>query len=117
MTHQQLGIHVPDQIGPGRQVAQLRQVLALVNKIAGNDRVSTDALEDGARLSSAYQDAPQVVRRRFDALTAETAAWAAIGVEALRAAREAAQPPRAAARQLARELERALRTVERLILG
>ena len=41
-----------------------------------------------------------IVQRRFEALAAETALWAAAGVEALLAAGDAA-PPRAAAARLA----------------
>ena len=93
---------------PGRQVAQLREALTLVAEIAGRDVSSRDAaLNEAARLSAAYEAAPPIVQRRFDALAAETAAWAASGVEALLAAR-AERPAKAAASRLADELERGL---------
>ena len=46
------------------------------------------------------------MQRRFDARVAETTAWVATGVEALLVAGDA--PARAAAEQLARELDRTL---------
>ena len=109
MTHQ--SAHHPAIAGAdaGRQVAQLRQVLALVGEIAGRrPSASGDAaLDEAARVSSAYGDALPVVQRRFDALAAEASAWAAAGVEALVAASERGSA-RHAARRLAEELERTL---------
>jgi len=94
---------------PGRQVAQLREALRLVERIAGGTAPPghDDALDEAARISIAYETALPVVQRRFEALAAETAIWAAAGVEALLAA-ESGAPPRAAAARLARQLDAAL---------
>ena len=100
----------------GRQLARLREALRLVERIAGRavpagpDR----QLEEAARASDLYDRALPVVQRRFDALAAETAAWAAAGVEALLIA-GSADPPRAAAGRLAADLERALSELTDLI--
>ena len=91
----------------GRQVAQLRQVLLLVEQIAGRGdpaRTAEVALDEAARVAAAYGDALPVVQRRFDALVAETVAWAAAGVEAL----SLAGGPRPAAARLADELAQAI---------
>jgi len=94
---------------PGRQLAQLREALRLVERIAGRTATPSrdDRLDEAARISGAYETALPVVQRRFEALAAETAIWAAAGVEALLAAPDAA-PPRAAADRLAARLEAAL---------
>lgn len=116
MTHQSSTAYVPGNTAPGRQVARLRHVLALVEEIAGRPSSSHgEALDEDARISTAYEDAPPIVRRRFDALAAETAAWAATGVKVL--LRDTSNPPRAAARRLADELTRALRKLGGLIAG
>ena len=101
----------------GRQVAQLREALALVERIAGRAGAADDdaLLEQAARLSAAYDRALPVVQRRFDALVAETAAWAAAGVEALLSA-GASGTPRAAAARLADDLGRALSALTDLVL-
>ncbi len=110
MTHQSAPHLAIAGADAGRQLAQLRQVLALVEQIAGR-RPPTGAvdaaLDEAARVSSAYGDALPVVQRRFDALAAETSAWAAAGVEALAAASERGSA-RHAARRLAEELDRTL---------
>lgn len=91
----------------GRQVAQLREALRLVERIAGRPRAAQEPLlDEAARLSAAYDAALPVAQRRFEALASETSLWAAAGVEALLAAGEAA-PPGAAAR-LAERLDAAL---------
>lgn len=101
---------------PGRQLAQLREALQLVERIAGSGpgRQREALLDEAARVSDAYDRALPIVQRRFDALATETAAWAAAGVEALLAA-GAAAPPRAAAARLALQLDRALDTLTALI--
>ena len=86
-----------------RQLAQLREVLALVEQIAGRmdgARSRDAALDEAARVGAAYGQALPVAQRRFEALVAETVAWAAAGVEALT---RAGGSPAAAAR-LADEL-------------
>ena len=107
MTHQSARFHPSTGADAGRQLAQLRHVQALVEQIAGRSarRFRTDAeLDEGARLSDAYDRALPVVQRRFDILATETACWAAAGVEALLASGGA---PKAAAAALADELDRA----------
>ena len=103
-------------IDAGRQLAQLRHVLSLVEELAGRGAARADgsgALDEGARISSVYWDALPIVRRRFDALAAETVSWSAAGVEALLAAGE--KRSRAAARRLVDELQRALDVLTTLL--
>lgn len=103
-------------IDAGRQLAQLRQVLLLVEELAGRQPTGAEgdqALEEGARIGSIYWDALPIVRRRFDALAGETVAWSAAGVEALLAAGDKRSP--AAARRLAQELQTALDTLTRML--
>ena len=102
----------------GHQVAQLRQILQLVEQIAGHGLNQLDAdaaLDENARISSAYDDASPIVQRRFNTVAEETAAWAATGVEALLTAGAQAEPPRAAAARLASELTAALRSMTRIL--
>jgi hypothetical protein len=96
-------------------MAQLRHVLSLVEEVAGQPPSTLDALEEAARISSAYEAAPPIVQRRFDALAAETTEWASVGAETLIGARNAAGPPRAAARCLAGELSLALRKLGKIV--
>jgi len=115
MTHQARPSPVPPGTDPGRQIAQLREALRLVERIAGRPDTGPEVrLDEAARISEAYDRALPIVRSRFDALAAETAAWAAAGVEALLAAATSI-PPRAAAERLASALERALAQLGRLL--
>jgi hypothetical protein len=115
MTHQAPPSPASAGPDPGRQVAQLREALRLVERIAGEGRAPTDhGLDEAARISSAYDVALPVVQRRFEALAQETALWAAAGVEALLAAGEA-DPPRAAAARLAQRLDWALSEMAALL--
>jgi hypothetical protein len=103
-------------IDAGRQLAQLRHVLALVEEIAGREPSGAqgdEALDESARISSTYWDALPIVRRRFDALAGETMSWSAAGVEALLAAGGKRSP--AAARRLADELQSALATLTTML--
>jgi hypothetical protein len=112
MTHQAPPISPPPGADPGRQLAQLRELLRLVERIAGHEPHEDDAqLDDAARLSAAYARALPVAQRRFEALAGETATWAAAGVEALLIASDG-PPPRAAALRLADSLRRALNGLE-----
>lgn len=98
----------------GRRIAQLRHVLELVRQLAQGSApaaIADAALDESARFASAYANALPVVQRRFDALAAETATWAAAGVEALLAAGDAP----AAAAQLATEIDRALRELRAVL--
>ena len=107
MTHQAPPSPAADGPDPGRQIAQLHEALRLVERIAGQPRLHDRALEEAARISDAHDLALPVVQRRFEALASETALWAAAGVEALLASRDA-PPSRAAAGRLALQLETAL---------
>jgi hypothetical protein len=115
MTHQAPPSPAPPGADPGRQVAQLREALRLVERIAGRPGRAADErrLDEAARISEAYDRALPVAQRRFEALAAETAVWAAAGVEALLAAGEPV--PRAAAGRLARALERTLSELAELL--
>jgi hypothetical protein len=115
MTHQAPPSTPPSGADPGRQVAQLREALRLVERIAGRPDSGSreDRLDEAARISEAYARALPVTQRRFEALAAEASVWAAAGVEALLIAGEDA--PRAAAARLAHSLERALNALAALL--
>lgn len=117
MTHQAPPSPASSDADPGRRIAQLREAQRLVEKIADRDpaRGEDAALDEAARLSAAYDRAPPVARRRFDALAAETSIWAAAGVEALLAANDGADPPRLAAGRLAEAIEEALGDLSELL--
>jgi hypothetical protein len=93
-------------IDAGRQVAQLRHVLRLVQELAGEvpsrDQGGAE-LDEAVRIGTLYLEALPIVQRRFDMLASEIARWSAAGVEALLAAGDGRSP--AAAARLARELE------------
>jgi hypothetical protein len=116
MTHQAPPSSAPPGADPGRQVAQLREALRLVERIAGRSDpdLPEGRLDEAARISDAYERALPVAQRRFESLVAETAIWAAAGVEALLAA-GSGPPPRAAANRLAAALERALSEMAALL--
>jgi len=105
MTHQAPPSPSPAGSDPGRQVAQLREALRLVENIAGRHSSGAEgdgALDEAARISAAYDSALPVIQRRFDALANEVTVWTAAGVEALLASAEGAAPCAAAARLAAR---------------
>ena len=103
-------------VDPGRQIAQLREALRLVEHLAGRRGTAggDSLLEEAAQVSDAYDRALPIVQRRFDALAGETAGWAAAGVEALMAAGRVAPAPAAAAR-LAFQIENALSELAELV--
>ena len=113
MTHQ-APLPAAPGADPGRQVAQLHEVLRLVERLAGREAQYGERLDAAAQVSDAYDRALPIVQRRFDALAGETSVWAAAGVEALLAAGEGA-PPRAAAARLAATLERTLSEMASLL--
>lgn len=117
MTHQAPPVPASSGADPGGQFAQLREALRLVEQLADRapERGQDEALDEAAKLSAAYDRAPPVARRRFDALAAETSVWAAAGVEALLAANDAAEPPRRAAGRLAEAIEEALGDLSELL--
>lgn len=114
MTHQPPPFATTPSDDPGNRIAQLREALALVERLAG--RPATDAetsLDEAASISARHDRAPPIVRRRFDALAAESAVWTASGVEALLAAGE--HPPRAAAARLADTIRATLAEMKALV--
>jgi hypothetical protein len=105
-------------IEAGRQVAHLRHVLGLVAKIAGAEPTGDtgyEALDEAARISAAYEASIPVARRPVAPRLEVKAARAAVTVAALAAAQQHSGPPRAAAAQLAGELEAALRELARTV--
>lgn len=98
----------------GRQIAQLLHVLALAEAIAGQSP-SFDALAEAARIGSAYEEAPHIAQRRFDAFVEETAAWASAGVNAVIGVSDRPHRPHAAARRLAEELARAISKLGQMV--
>ena len=109
---------VTPPVDAGRRIEQLRHILGLVEQIAARGAPSQveRAIDGDARISSAYEEASPIVRRRFDALTMETAAWAAAGIQVLLVAKADAPSPRAAAAGLADELDTALKKLSRLLV-
>ena len=115
MTHQAPPSPASAGPDPGRQVAQLREALRLVERIAGRagaarSRRSTRPRASPAPMTSPCRSCSAASRRSPQ----ETAFWAAAGVEALLAAGEA-DPPRAAAARLARRLDAALSEMAALL--
>ncbi len=119
MTQQEPPRYAPGLADAGAQLAQLRQVLILVEELAGRTaRAPQDeALDAAARVSAAYARALPIDQKRFDSLAAETARWARAGVEALLKLDEAGMPVRAAAERLADELEKGLAALAQRLPG
>jgi hypothetical protein len=93
----------------GGEIAQLRQVLGLVEELAGaGGAPAFRDLDEAARVSGAYEAALPIVQRRFDQEAARTARWAAAGLQALVTLEERGWPVKAAASRLAEELRKAL---------
>ncbi len=100
----------------GGEIAQLRQVLALVEELAGGaPGPDGGALDEAARVSAAYEAAQPIVQRQFDTEAARTARWAAAGLEALVTLEERGWPVRPAAGRLAEELRKALATLRDIV--
>ncbi|HYD38319.1 MAG TPA: hypothetical protein VEA60_11940 [Allosphingosinicella sp.] len=119
MTQQEPPFYAPGLADAGAQLAQLRQVLALIEEMAGRTSISPhdEALDEAARVSAAYARALPIDQKRFDGLAAETARWAQAGVEALLRLDEAGMPVRAAAERVAEELERGLAALAQRLPG
>ncbi len=110
MTHQSAPSAPAGAADPGRAVAELRHVLGLVEELAGRSPAGTAAaLDEAARIETAYANAWPIAQRRFDRLAADTAAQAAAGVEVLLALEDRGRPTRGAARGLASHLDEALK--------
>src|SRR3954468_10175184 len=115
MKHEQR-FEAPGLADAGGQVEQLRQVLALVEELAGRGSPAPDAaLDQSARISDAYGRALPIDQRRFDVHAADTARWAAGGVEALLKLEERGRPCRAAAAALADKLSRTLVELQEIV--
>jgi len=119
MTQQQPPLYAPGLADAGAQLAQLRQVLNLVEEMAGGTArpPRDEALDSAARASAAYARALPIDQKRFDNLAAETARWARAGVEALLKLDEAGMPVRAAAERLAEELDKGLSALAERLPG
>jgi hypothetical protein len=118
MTHQSFTAPDAPPLEAGAQVAHLRQALADVDALARGTRqagAGFDALDQAARISAAYERSRPVARRRFDALAQEAVTWTGAGAEALQAAERDGELPRAAAGELARELEQTLSELARIL--
>jgi hypothetical protein len=110
MTQHDVPLYAPGLADAGGQVAQLREVLALVEEIAGaRTSARGDAqLEEAARVSAAYAASPPLAQRRFDERAAAAARWAAAGVETLLRLQERGRPSAPAAAALADALRKSL---------
>jgi hypothetical protein len=117
MTQHDVPLYAPGLADAGGQVAQLREVLALVEEIAGAraEARGDAALEEAARVSAAYASAQPVAQRRFDERAASAARWAAAGVETLLRLQEQGRPSRPAASALADALHRTLGELSRTL--
>jgi hypothetical protein len=125
MSHYQTAAYsIEDEAEAAHALVRLRGVLALVERMAGGTDaaaqeaawIDQQALDDGAALALGYASAPSIARRRFDALAAEAAGFAAAGLSALiqhkqRTGGECAT----AARELADEMRRSIDAMERII--
>lgn len=99
----------------GRQFASLIHMKTIAEDVAGRGLGDPAcALDHGARVSAAYDAAVPVAQKRFDALAAEATGWAAVAAQALLGDGNS-HPSSAAAAQLADELDRAQREMERLL--
>lgn len=105
----------PLSADPRMHVARLHHLLALFEVVAGMPPSPADRLTEATGISRAYERAPLIAQRRFDAFAAKTHAWALAGLDALIDASGGAHPPRAAAQQLARHLRLAIEMLARLI--
>ena len=116
MTHQPAHFQAPGLTDAGGEIARLRQVLALVRDVAClGGGAASPALDEAARISSAYDSALPIVQRRFDEEAAITARWASAGLEALLKLTDNGWPVEAAARRLAAELESTLVKLARIV--
>lgn len=105
----------PAESEPGRLLAQLANVRALIGQMAGETPPTTEeSLDRAARIDTAYWTAEPVVQKRFDAIAGETAVWAAAAAQALMRSGTVA-PRKAPAALLASEIAGAQRRMERVL--
>ncbi|MBB5684733.1 hypothetical protein [Sphingobium boeckii] len=99
-------------VTPGTQIGELRAILGLVHALAGNEMgIDRPEMTDA---DVRYAAAAPLVRRRFDALASETAAFSATGLSALIGGRERGNT-KAAAAYLARSMDRAIVRMEKML--
>jgi hypothetical protein len=116
MTHPQHAFPESGSNDAGRHYARLRHMQGLVERIAGREAAGSDAaLDQGARISVAYEQSAPIAQRRFDTLVSEVSAWASSGVDALASTKDPRGQPRAAACRLADEIDQALGEMTRLL--
>lgn len=99
---------------PAEQLTELRAILALVNELAGASIPVAPEPYDHA-VDKRYDSAAPLVQRRFDAVAGETAAYAAAGLTALIAGRKQGAGASAAAAYLAREMEKSIHAMEKIL--
>lgn len=99
---------------PAQQLTELRAIQTLVNELAGIATLSENN-DPNPELDTRYDSAPPLAQRRFDAVAGETAAFAAAGLTALIAGRRQGAGANAAAAHLAREMERSIRAMEKIL--
>ena len=116
MTHHAPPSPAAPGADPAAQIARLRELLRLVEQVAGREDRTEYRLDEAARLSDDYDRALPIVQRRFDLLAEEVASWATAGVEALVVAGSEGSPGAAAAR-LADRLDAALADLSGLLAG
>lgn len=88
-----------------QRLGRLVGALGLVEQLAGE---SGELPADPIAIAAGYQQAGPIARRRFDALIAETAAFAAAGIEILLRQRQGRGECRVAAARLANEMRTAI---------
>jgi hypothetical protein len=97
------------------RLASVRHALRLVDPFAGGP--ASDVDED-AEIATAWDEAPETKRRRFDNRSARLVGATAAGVEALLEERQSGREPHTEASQaLVDQIQRELSQVSRLILG
>jgi hypothetical protein len=124
MSHYQSTYALDDEAEAAHALVRLRGVLALVERMAGGFEAASheaawidqQALDEGATLALHYANASSIARRRFDALAAEAAGFAAAGLAALiqhkqRSGRECVS----AARKLADEMRRSINAMANIL--
>lgn len=103
---------------PASEQARLHAALSLIECLAGQEPLPGANAEQERIAFARYCAAPSLVRRRYDALAAETAAFAAAGLALLlRGKDREGWDPAPAAASLAAEMRRALAGLESLIAG
>jgi len=104
--------------GQPTELARLHAALTLIEGLAGIDAgPGVAARAEQERIArDAYGAVPSLIRRRYDAMAGETAAFAAAGLAALLRQKDGGgDAPSPAAARLAAEMRAAIAELERLI--